>query len=70
MSLEIIRLDGPILDAAIPDLAVILADAVAGGASVGLLLPIPSYAGMPDSELRPTTIFYRELGPNGRGTVG
>ena len=39
MSLEIIRLDGPTFDAAIPDLAVILADAVAGGASVGFLLP-------------------------------
>jgi ribosomal protein S18 acetylase RimI-like enzyme len=39
MTLEIIRLDGPTYDAAIPDLAVILADAVAGGASVGFLLP-------------------------------
>ena len=39
MSLEIIRLDGATFDAAIPDLAVILADAVAGGASVGFLLP-------------------------------
>lgn len=39
MTLEIIRLDGPTFDAAIPDLAVILADVVAGGASVGFLLP-------------------------------
>ena len=180
MSLEIIRLDGPTFDAAIPDLAVILADAVAGGASVGFLLPftpedaatwwqsierdvvrgnvlviaarldrrvvgtaqlrlaplpnaphraevakvlvhrsarrrgvatalmheierlareegrtllvldtiagsdavklytelgwtrvgeIPGYAGMPDGALRPTTIFYRELGPHGRATL-
>jgi ribosomal protein S18 acetylase RimI-like enzyme len=39
MTLEILRLDGPTFDAAIPDLAVILADAVAGGASVGFLMP-------------------------------
>jgi GNAT superfamily N-acetyltransferase len=39
MTLEILRLDGPAFDSAIPDLAVILADAVAGGASVGFLLP-------------------------------
>jgi GNAT superfamily N-acetyltransferase len=39
MTLDILRLDGPTFDAAIPDLAVILADAVAGGASVGFLLP-------------------------------
>lgn len=39
MTLEILRLDGPTFDSAIPDLAVILADAVAGGASVGFLLP-------------------------------
>ncbi len=39
MTLEILRLDGPTFDAAIPDLAVILADVVAGGASVGFLLP-------------------------------
>jgi ribosomal protein S18 acetylase RimI-like enzyme len=39
MTLEIIRLDGPTFDAAIPDLALILADAVAGGASVGFLTP-------------------------------
>jgi len=39
MTLEIRRLDGPTFDAAIPDLAVILADVVAGGASVGFLLP-------------------------------
>jgi len=39
MTLEILRLDGPTFDAAIPDLAVILADAVAGGASVGFLHP-------------------------------
>lgn len=39
MTLEIFRLDGPTFDAAIPDLAVILADAVAGGASVGFMLP-------------------------------
>ena len=37
--LEILRLDGPRFDAAIPDLAVILADAVADGASVGFTLP-------------------------------
>jgi len=29
---------------------------------------IPSYAGLPDGELRPTTIFYRELGPTGPRT--
>ena len=39
MTLELLRLDGPAFDAAIPDLAMILADAVAGGASVGFLLP-------------------------------
>ncbi|MEP6694302.1 MAG: GNAT family N-acetyltransferase, partial [Chloroflexota bacterium] len=39
MTLEIIRLDGPTFDAAIPDLAVILADVVAGGASVGFVTP-------------------------------
>jgi GNAT superfamily N-acetyltransferase len=39
MTLEILRLDGPTFDAAIPDLAMILADSVAGGASVGFLLP-------------------------------
>ncbi len=39
MTLEILRLDGPTFDAAIPDLAVILADAVAGGASVGFVDP-------------------------------
>ncbi|HET9809484.1 MAG TPA: GNAT family N-acetyltransferase [Candidatus Limnocylindria bacterium] len=39
MSLELRQLDGPAFDAAIPDLAVLLADAVAGGASVGFLLP-------------------------------
>jgi GNAT superfamily N-acetyltransferase len=39
MTLEILRLDGPTFDAAIPDLAMILADAVAGGASVGFTLP-------------------------------
>jgi len=39
MTLEVRRLDGAAFDAAIPDLAVILADAVAGGASVGFLLP-------------------------------
>lgn len=39
MTLEIFRLEGPTYDAAIPDLAVILADAVASGASVGFLLP-------------------------------
>lgn len=39
MTLEILRLDGPTFDAAIPDLAAILADVVAGGASVGFLLP-------------------------------
>jgi GNAT superfamily N-acetyltransferase len=39
MTLEILRLDGPTFDSAIPDLAVILADAVAAGASVGFLLP-------------------------------
>ena len=30
---------------------------------------IPGYAGMPDGALRPTTIFYRELGPHGRATL-
>ncbi len=39
MTLEIIRLEGPTFDAAIPDLAMLLADAVAGGASVGFVLP-------------------------------
>ena len=39
MTLEILRLDGPTFDAAIPDLAMLLADAVAGGASVGFTLP-------------------------------
>ncbi|HEV8229483.1 MAG TPA: GNAT family N-acetyltransferase [Candidatus Limnocylindria bacterium] len=39
MSVDILRLDGPTFDAAIPDLAVILADSVAGGASVGFTLP-------------------------------
>jgi GNAT superfamily N-acetyltransferase len=39
MTLEISRLDGPEFDAAVPDLGGILADAVAGGASVGFLLP-------------------------------
>ena len=39
MTMELRRLDGAAFDAAIPDLAVILADAVAGGASVGFLLP-------------------------------
>lgn len=39
MTLEMLRLDGPTFDAAIPDLAVILADAVAGGASVGFVEP-------------------------------
>jgi GNAT superfamily N-acetyltransferase len=39
MTLEIIRLDGPTFDAAIPDLALILMDVVAGGASVGFLEP-------------------------------
>jgi GNAT superfamily N-acetyltransferase len=42
MSLELSRLDGAAFDAAIPDLAAILADAVAGGASVGFLLPFSS----------------------------
>jgi GNAT superfamily N-acetyltransferase len=39
MTPEIIRLDGPTFDAAIPDLALILLDVVAGGASVGFLEP-------------------------------
>lgn len=39
MTVDLLRLDGPAFDAAIPDLAMILADAVAGGASVGFLLP-------------------------------
>jgi GNAT superfamily N-acetyltransferase len=42
MSLELRRLDRAAFDAAIPDLAAILADAVAGGASVGFLLPFSS----------------------------
>lgn len=42
MSLELRRLDGAAFEAAIPDLAAILADAVAGGASVGFLLPFSS----------------------------
>lgn len=42
MTLEIMRLAGPTFGAAIPDLAAILADAVAGGASVGFLLPFTS----------------------------
>ena len=43
MTLELERLDGPTFESAIPDLAVILADAVAGGASVGFLLPFSPY---------------------------
>ncbi len=39
MTLTLQRLDGPAFHAAIADLAMILADAVAGGASVGFLLP-------------------------------
>ncbi len=39
MTLDLRRLDAAAFDAAVPDLAVILADAVAGGASVGFLLP-------------------------------
>lgn len=39
MTLEILRLEGATFDAAIPDLAMILCDAVAGGASVGFTLP-------------------------------
>jgi GNAT superfamily N-acetyltransferase len=39
MTLELVRVDGPAFESAIPDLAMILADAVAGGASVGFLLP-------------------------------
>jgi GNAT superfamily N-acetyltransferase len=39
MTVDILRLDGPTFDAAIPDLALLLADAVAGGASVGFTLP-------------------------------
>lgn len=39
MTTEISRLEGPSFAAAIPELGVILADAVAGGASVGFLLP-------------------------------
>lgn len=39
MTLDIWRLAGPAFSAAITDLSVILADAVAGGASVGFLLP-------------------------------
>ena len=39
MTLELLRLDAPAFKAAIPDLGMILADAVAGGASVGFLLP-------------------------------
>jgi GNAT superfamily N-acetyltransferase len=39
MTVDILRLDGPTFDAAIPDLALILADAVAGGASVGFTSP-------------------------------
>ncbi len=39
MTLEVFRLDGPTFDAAIPDLAMILSDSVAGGASVGFRLP-------------------------------
>ena len=39
MTVGLARLDGPAFTSAIPDLAVILADAVAGGASVGFLLP-------------------------------
>ncbi len=39
MTLEVVRLDRRAFEAAIPDLAMILADAVADGASVGFLLP-------------------------------
>jgi GNAT superfamily N-acetyltransferase len=39
VTVRVLRLDGPAFDATIPELAMILADAVAGGASVGFLLP-------------------------------
>src|SRR5688572_25815547 len=61
MSLELRRLDGADFDAAIPDLAAILADAVAGGASVGFLLPFSS----DDAEA-----WWRSLGRDvARGSV-
>jgi len=44
MTVEIVRLDGPTFDATIPDLARILADAVAGGASVGFTAPLTEEA--------------------------
>jgi GNAT superfamily N-acetyltransferase len=42
MTLDLRRLDRAAFEAAIPDLAAILSDAVAGGASVGFLLPFSS----------------------------
>ena len=61
MTLELRRLDGAAFDAAIPDLAAILADAVAGGASVGFLLPFSS----DDAEA-----WWRSLGRDvARGSV-
>ena len=61
MNLELRRLDAPDFDAAVPDLALILADAVAGGASVGFLLPFG-----PDD----AAIWWRSLeGDVARGNV-
>ena len=61
MTLELERLDGPAFESAIPDLAVILADAVAGGASVGFLLPFSPYE---------AATWWRTLEPDVvRGTV-
>jgi GNAT superfamily N-acetyltransferase len=61
MTLEISRLEGPSYAAAIKDLGMILADAVAGGASVGFLLPFS-----PDD----AATWWRSLeGDVARGTV-
>lgn len=61
MTLDISRLDGPAFTAVIPDLGRILADAVAGGASVGFLLPFS-----PDE----AAIWWRSLEDDvARGTV-
>jgi GNAT superfamily N-acetyltransferase len=61
MTIDISRLEGPAYAAAITDLGVILADAVAGGASVGFLLPFS-----PDD----AATWWRGLeGDVARGTV-
>jgi hypothetical protein len=51
------------------EFAALLVDCVAGGTSIGFVLPfgeievssIPSYAAYPDGRLAPTTVFYKQL---------